>query len=71
MGEPHLVARPSPGNAVSFTREAVPRLWAQTQNNLGFALRRLGERKPGIGHLEQAIVAHQAALEIFNKEASA
>jgi hypothetical protein len=34
-----------------------------TQNNLGNALRLLGERESGTAHLEQAVAAYHAALE--------
>ena len=68
MGEPHLVARPSPGNAVSFTREAVPRLWAQTQNNLGCALHLLGRHEKGTALLEQAVKTYLASLQEKRRE---
>lgn len=34
-----------------------------TQNNLGIALERLGERESGTTRLEEAVAAHRAALE--------
>jgi hypothetical protein len=34
------------------TRERVPLNWAETQNNLGLALWRLGERESGTARLE-------------------
>jgi tetratricopeptide (TPR) repeat protein len=43
----------------------VPLHWATTQNNLGNALRALGERESGTGRLEEAIAALRAALEVF------
>jgi hypothetical protein len=39
------------------TRERVPLDWATTQNNLGSALQKLGERESGTVHLEEAAVA--------------
>jgi len=41
----------------------VPLEWAETQNNLGAALQRLGERESGTVRLEEAVVAYRAALE--------
>ena len=43
-------------------RARVPLAWAMTQNNLGTALRALGERESGTAKLEQAVEAYQAAL---------
>jgi hypothetical protein len=39
--------------------------WAMTQNNLGGALRRLGEREDGTMQFEAAIAAYNDALEVF------
>jgi hypothetical protein len=39
------------------TRERVPLDWAMTQNNLGNALRTLGEREAGTARLEEAVAA--------------
>ena len=39
-----------------------------TQNNLGNALRFLGERESGTGRLEEAVKAYQAALEEYTRE---
>ena len=50
------------------TRERVPFDWAMTQNNLGNALRILGERETGTERLELAVEAYQAALEEFTAE---
>ena len=50
------------------TRERVPLDWAMTQNNLGAALRTLGELESGTERLEQAVQAHRAALEVFTVE---
>jgi tetratricopeptide (TPR) repeat protein len=41
----------------------VPLDWAVTQNNLGNALERLGERESGTARLEEAVTAYRAALE--------
>jgi len=41
----------------------VPLDWAATQNNLGTALFRLGERESGTARLEEAVAAYRAALE--------
>ncbi len=42
--------------------------WAMTQNNLGNALRTLGEREDGTHRLEQAVAAYRAALEVWTRE---
>ena len=44
------------------TRERVPLDWAMTQNNLGNALRTLGERQSGTARLEEAIATWEACL---------
>jgi hypothetical protein len=44
-------------------RPSNPLDWAMTQNNLGNALQRLGERESGTVRLEQAVTAYRAALE--------
>ena len=44
-------------------RAGAPLDWAQTQNNLGTALWRLGEREAGTARLEEAVKAFNAALE--------
>ena len=49
-------------------RERVPLDWAQTQNNLGLALWRLGERESGTARLEEAVKAYRAALEERKRE---
>ena len=36
-----------------------------TQNNLGSALRALGERESGTARLEEAVAAYDAALAVF------
>ena len=48
-----------------WTRERVPLDWARTQNNLGNALRNLGERESGTARLEEAVAAYDAALTVF------
>ena len=42
--------------------------WAMTQNNLGNALRTLGERESGTARLEEAVAAYRAALEEWTRE---
>ena len=51
-----------------WTRDRVPLDWAMTQNNLGNALRRLGERESGTARLEEAVTAYRAALEEMTRE---
>jgi hypothetical protein len=51
-----------------MTRERVPLDWAMTQNNLGGALLRLGERESGTARLEEAVAAFRAALEEMTRE---
>jgi tetratricopeptide (TPR) repeat protein len=51
-----------------YTRDRVPLQWAATQNNLGAALRALGERESGTKRLEEAIAAYRAALEERTRE---
>src|SRR6266850_3419922 len=49
-------------------RDRVPLQWAETQNNLGNALKALGERESGesgIVRLQEAIAALDAALSVF------
>jgi tetratricopeptide (TPR) repeat protein len=50
------------------TRERVPLQWASTQNNLGTALRTLGERESGTARLEEAVAAYRAALQEWTRE---
>jgi tetratricopeptide (TPR) repeat protein len=45
----------------------VPLDWAMTQNNLGAALRALGERESGTARLEEAVAAYRAALEEWTR----
>ena len=45
-----------------------PLQWATTQNNLGAALRVLGERESGTERLEEAVTAYRAALEEYCRE---
>ena len=47
-----------------WTRERVPLDWATTQNNLGNALRALGERESGTARLEEAAAAFDACLAV-------
>jgi tetratricopeptide (TPR) repeat protein len=44
-------------------REQVPLEWARTQNNLGLALWKLGERESGTAKLEEAVTAYREALK--------
>jgi hypothetical protein len=59
------------------TRERVPLGWAMTQNNLGAALKSLGERQAaadkakGCAALEAAREHYAAALEEFRKAGAA
>ena len=39
--------------------------WARTQNNLGTALLRLGQRENDTTRLQQAVAAYDAALTVF------
>jgi hypothetical protein len=47
-----------------YTRDRVPLDWAATQNNLGRALRTLGERTHDRAKLEEARKAVNAAFEV-------
>jgi hypothetical protein len=51
-----------------LTRERVPLDWAQTQNNLGVALKDLGELESGTARLEEAVAAYRAALQERTRE---
>ena len=42
--------------------------WAMTQNNLGIALRVLGEGESGTAKLEEAAVAYREALKELTRE---
>ena len=46
----------------------MPLGWAMTQNNLGNALRALGEREDGIARLEEAVAPYRSALEERTRE---
>lgn len=46
-----------------YTRDKVPPLWANTQNNLGNALLALGERESGTTHVVAAVDAFKDALK--------
>jgi hypothetical protein len=48
--------------------KSVPLDWARTQNNLGNALARLGERESGTARLEEAVTAFRAALAERTRE---
>jgi len=49
-------------------RERLPLDWARAQNNLGWALDRLGERESGTAKLEEAVVAFREALKEYTRE---
>ncbi len=49
-------------------REGAASDWAQTQNDLGLALWRLGERESGTARLEEAVEADRAALTERTRE---
>jgi hypothetical protein len=51
-----------------WTRERGPLQWAMTQNTIGNALKRLGERESGTTRLEEAVAAYRAALEERTRE---
>ena len=51
-----------------WTRERVPLKWAMTQNNLGTALGRLGERDSGTARLEEAVAAFREASREWTRE---
>jgi len=46
----------------------VPLDWATTQNNLGNALSKLGERESGRVRLEEAVAAYRDALQEWTRE---
>src|SRR5205823_3219288 len=50
------------------SRERVPLQWAAIQNNLGNALRVLGNRESGTVTLEEAVGAYREALKELNRE---
>ena len=49
-------------------RQTSPDDWALAQNNLGNALRMLGERESGTARLQEAVAAYRAALEERTRE---
>jgi tetratricopeptide (TPR) repeat protein len=51
-----------------WNRERVPLNWALAQNNLGIALRRLGERESNIKRLNEAVKTHRRALEEWKRD---
>jgi len=53
-----------------YSRDRAPLEWAMLQNNLGNALRRLGEREGSMSYLEEAIVAYRGALEVYTRSRS-
>jgi len=48
-------------------RDDAPLDWAVTQNNLGNALRALGERESGTVRLEEAVIAFRLAQEAYSR----
>ena len=46
-----------------WTHARVPLDWAKTMNNLGDALRLLGQRESGTSRLEEAVIAYREALQ--------
>jgi tetratricopeptide (TPR) repeat protein len=54
-----------------YTRDDLPQQWATTQNNLGNALARLGEREggaQGARHLAEAVAAYRQALTVDTRD---
>jgi tetratricopeptide (TPR) repeat protein len=51
-----------------YTRERAPLDWAKTQNNLGLALWRVGERESGTARLEEAVASFRVALQEQTRE---
>ncbi len=56
------------GSLKFHTRDRAPMDWAMAQNNLGIALRALGERESGTARLEEAVMACDAALEEYTRD---
>ncbi len=50
------------------SRDRVPLNWAGTQNDLGNALVRLGERESGTARLEEAVAAYRTALQEWSRD---
>jgi hypothetical protein len=51
-----------------YTRARAPLQWAMTQERLGTALFRLGERESGTARLEKAVSAFSEALQELTRE---
>jgi len=51
-----------------YSQEWAPLDWAKTQNNLGNALRILGERERETGRLEEAVSAYRESLKEYTRE---
>jgi Tetratricopeptide repeat len=49
------------------TQKRVPLDWAATQNNLGNALRTLGERESGTTRLEEAVTVMKQAWNVYRE----
>ena len=65
LGDTIMVCRSALG---LVPRERAPLEWATTQNNLGNALLRFGERESGTARLEAAVVAYREALKEWTRE---
>jgi hypothetical protein len=50
------------------SREREPLAWASRQNSFGCAQLKLGERVSGTAHLEQALAAFGAVLEVWSRD---
>ena len=51
-----------------YTQDDMPLDWAMTQNNLGNALRALGEREEGTQRLDDAVTAHRHAIKVYTQD---
>jgi hypothetical protein len=51
-----------------LTRARAPLEWAETETNLGNALRVLGERESGTARLDEAVAAYREALQERTRE---
>ncbi len=71
-GNGHLGAvRLAGQNLTVYTRDDMPAQWAMTQNNLGNALRTLGERaggQDGLKALNEAVAAFRSAREVCSRD---
>ena len=51
-----------------YTQDDMPLQWATTQNNLGAALRTLGESEEGRQRLDDAVTAHRHAIKVYTQD---